>query len=235
MDYLPHHPVCSTLSPQCCVFFSFFFFFFFSQGAIGWWMVRSGLDDDLEVPRVSHYRLATHLGSALVIYSSLMWLGLNVATKGKALAASVPPPGWLRPVSVGAMGLVFGTAVSGALVAGRDAGLIYGHTVIIPAEERKRDYDARLQWNHRMLGITTALSLWTLSAIAFRLPLPARTRRFAISMAGMALVQASLGVATLYTVVNTHVAAAHQLGSVLLLTTVLHFAHDMKRLVKGKV
>lgn len=90
-----------------------------AQGAVGWWMVKSGLQNE---GMVSHHRLTVHLGSALVIYSSLIWLGLNVVTKGKALqsvsATKLPPRGLLYvPVP-----LVFGTALTGAQVAGLDAG-----------------------------------------------------------------------------------------------------------------
>lgn len=130
------------------------------QGAIGWWMVKSGLQEDLEHPRVNNYRLATHLGSALVIFSSLLWLGLNEVTKDKKIELPVKQiPRYLSKVSLGALALVFTTAMTGALVAGRDAGLIYNDTIVIPAEEREHDLDARLQWRHRVLGVTTSLSV----------------------------------------------------------------------------
>jgi heme a synthase len=50
------------------------------QGALGWYMVKSGLevkDDPNAVPRVSQYRLAAHLGSAMVLYTLFLWQGLS--------------------------------------------------------------------------------------------------------------------------------------------------------------
>ena len=54
-----------------------------AQGALGWYMVKSGLEDSLmdipgAVPRVSQYRLAAHLGTALVLYAGMFWTGLSV-------------------------------------------------------------------------------------------------------------------------------------------------------------
>ena len=89
------------------------------QGAIGWWMVKSGLENE---GVVSHHRLTIHLGSALVIYSSLIWLGLNVVTKGKSLETIVPNKAPSRLLLYVPGPLVFATALTGAQVAGLDAG-----------------------------------------------------------------------------------------------------------------
>lgn len=203
-----------------------------AQGAIGWWMVRSGLDKD-KGGMVSHHRLTVHLGSALVIYSSLIWLGLNVVTQGKALAATAAPSRALLFLPVP---LVFGTALTGAQVAGLDAGLVYGHTLIIPADERERDYSARKQWHHRVMGVTTTLSMWALYAVCRKQALlPPRTMRFAGALAIMATVQAALGITTLWTLVKKEWASAHQIGSVLLLTAALHFSHDIRRILRRRV
>lgn len=111
------------------------------QGFLGWWMVKSGLKDDLFAPgshpRVSQYRLTAHLGAAFVVYVSMLWNGLSIlrtnsllslptATASSQLTALRHPA--LRPFKLATFGLcalVFTTAMSGALVAGLDAGLIY--------------------------------------------------------------------------------------------------------------
>lgn len=56
-----------------------------TQGAIGWWMVKSGLEDNMckstgddNIVRVSPYRLASHLLGAFTIYAGLLWTGLSV-------------------------------------------------------------------------------------------------------------------------------------------------------------
>jgi cytochrome c oxidase assembly protein subunit 15 len=112
-----------------------------SQGLVGWWMVKSGLQKDkinveqaeawqmnTQFASVSPYRLTTHLGSALAIYSLLLWTGLGLldrrrlATTASSAARRVAWVQRLVMVSTGAAGL---TAVSGGFVAGNKAGLAY--------------------------------------------------------------------------------------------------------------
>ena len=116
-----------------------------SQGFVGWWMVRSGLEHDRfpkhghEVPRVSPYRLAAHLSTAFAIYSGLLWTWLDVTRpavaselSAAAAAAARAARGRAHPLA----GLVALTALSGCFVAGMDAGrcfntfpLMEGHLV----------------------------------------------------------------------------------------------------------
>jgi cytochrome c oxidase assembly protein subunit 15 len=63
------------------------------QGALGWYMVKSGLDESIAttpnaVPRVSQYRLAAHLGSAFAIYAGMLYTGWDIL---RVRAASIPP------------------------------------------------------------------------------------------------------------------------------------------------
>lgn len=111
------------------------------QGYIGWWMVKSGLKDDLfaqgSVPRVSQYRLTIHLGTAFAVYCSMLYTGLSIlrthrlssnspqAVSSQFSAMRSPAFRTFR-IAVGCLAaLIFATAMSGALVAGLDAGLIY--------------------------------------------------------------------------------------------------------------
>ncbi|KAK5949849.1 Cytochrome c oxidase assembly protein cox15 [Knufia fluminis] len=116
------------------------------QGFLGWWMVKSGLKDDFlsadrrpgrDVPRVSQYRLAAHLGTAFVAYLSMLWCGLDILRTNKIVHGQGEKAAGtlymlrnpaLRPFKIAVaalLGLTFTTAMSGALVAGLDAGLIY--------------------------------------------------------------------------------------------------------------
>ena len=142
------------------------------QGLLGWWMVKSGLKDDLFAPgshpRVSQYRLVAHLGTAFLCYSAMLWNGLQILREQKLLnnlegaqtiLARVRNPR-LRPfqAAIGALtGLVFITAMSGGFVAGLDAGLIYndfpwmGTSWIPPKAELLSDFysqkaDSRDLW-----------------------------------------------------------------------------------------
>ena len=126
------------------------------QGCLGWWMVKSGLRDDLfepgSHPRVSQYRLVAHLGTAFLCYSAMLWSGLQILREHKlsnnlqateAMLIRLRHPGLKRFQNlIGLLaGLVFITAMSGGFVAGLDAGLIYnefpwmGDTWIPPKNE----------------------------------------------------------------------------------------------------
>jgi cytochrome c oxidase assembly protein subunit 15 len=115
----------------------------FAQGALGWWMVKSGLADRIEV---SQYRLTAHLALALVIYAATLWTALGLLTPTPTLprlrgresaSASAPdallPPlagegwdgGWLRRGAEIVLCLVSVTIVAGGFVAGLNAGLTY--------------------------------------------------------------------------------------------------------------
>jgi cytochrome c oxidase assembly protein subunit 15 len=119
------------------------------QGLLGWYMVQSGLDpklvDEGRHPRVSQYRLAAHLGSAFVIFLLMLKQGFNLlpataairalvspAAAGSKVSSAGPAPALLLRnlrtfghMTHGAAGLTFLTAMSGAIVAGLDAGMIY--------------------------------------------------------------------------------------------------------------
>ncbi|MCB2047197.1 MAG: COX15/CtaA family protein [Novosphingobium sp.] len=88
------------------------------QGAVGWWMVTSGLSADV---KVSHIRLATHLGVALITLGALVWTALDVlgVREGRASARS-------SPLGALAIGTVAVQVLFGALVAGMRAGYVAG-------------------------------------------------------------------------------------------------------------
>ena len=83
------------------------------QGIIGWWMVKSGLSENAAV---SQYRLAVHLGTALLIFSLLIWTALDLLYQ---------PSRWPRGHTMGSLILIAITILAGALVAGMDAGFLY--------------------------------------------------------------------------------------------------------------
>lgn len=109
------------------------------QGFMGWYMVKSGLENDFhnpsDIPRVSQYRLACHLGIAFIIYSSCLYNSLDylLPLQGKILENSdtfsrrpnMNKVQQLFRLTKFSSGLIFFTAISGAFVAGLDAGLIY--------------------------------------------------------------------------------------------------------------
>lgn len=125
-----------------------------AQGALGWFMVKSGLDEqivtDKAVPRVSQYRLAAHLAAALALYIGMVSTAIGLRQDAKLMTAlrqgattllSRPAVGPFKGVVHLGYGMVFLTAVSGAFVAGLDAGLVYnefptmGGRLIPPSDE----------------------------------------------------------------------------------------------------
>jgi heme a synthase len=235
------------------------------QGVIGWWMVKSGLKDDLFAPgshpRVSQYRLTTHLGAAFICYTAMLWNGLSILRDSKLL--SNPTRGqetllrYLSPhlsvfrKSVAFLALlVFTTAISGGLVAGLDAGLIYnefpymGTGLTPPSSElwnkfysRKEDGSdlwwrnmlenpSTVQLDHRILATTTftaIMALWAYSRFNPRVAasLPKAGRKGMLGVVHLVSLQVLLGISTLLYLVPIPLAAAHQAGSLALLSGVL--------------
>ena len=193
------------------------------QGALGWYMVKSGLVDD---PRVSHFRLTAHLGMALAIFAAEIWLALDL------LAARGRPPARLA----GAIALlVFVMALSGGFVAGLRAGKAYntfpmmnGHWVppeillLEPWWQNLLYNMATVQFVHRaffwLLAVLVPLAWWRARAT----PAGAAAN---LLLAAFVL-QAALGVATLLAAVPVALGAAHQGGAVLLLGAALWFTHQ---------
>lgn len=106
------------------------------QGLMGWYMVKSGLEDRFvepsDVPRVSQYRLAAHLGLALLLYTGFLWNALDhlLPAHRPTVDATITDNARkavkkLKRLVHSTKGLIFFTALSGAFVAGMDAGLIY--------------------------------------------------------------------------------------------------------------
>ncbi|ROT36604.1 cytochrome c oxidase assembly protein COX15 [Sodiomyces alkalinus F11] len=241
------------------------------QGFIGWWMVKSGLKDDLFAPgahpRVSQYRLTAHFATAFLCYSSMLLSALTVLRTRKLLAdptaamktiAALKNPA-IAPFrrSVYALAaLVFTTAMSGALVAGLDAGLIYnefpkmGLGLTPPRSElwdkfysRKEDGSdlwwrnmlenpSTVQLDHRILAMTTSTTILALFAYSRKgrpaSALPKAAKKGMTGVVHLVLLQAALGISTLIYMVPIHLAATHQAGSLALLTGVLVLGHKLR-------
>ena len=199
------------------------------QGAVGWWMVASGLAVRTEV---SQYRLATHLMLALAIYALIVW---TLVRGSRTTAAPAVPPTLRRTVNAMAV-LAFVQIYFGALVAGLRAGRVYNtwpaiDGSFIPAGARlffeqpwwRNFFDNTLtvQFTHRMLAyLLLAHTLWHVGqAIAARVD--ASVVRGAALIAAATVLQAVLGILTLVNAVPIDLALTHQAGAVLVLTLVL--------------
>jgi cytochrome c oxidase assembly protein subunit 15 len=210
----------------------------FAQGALGWYMVESGLADRIEV---SQYRIVAHLALALAIYAAILWVALGIV-RGPALPdlRSGSSPGWRRAAE-GALFLVALTILAGGFVAGTRAGLTYNSFPLMDGQLVPAGYGrlepfylnwfenvAAVQFDHRALAVLTAAAVFLLWAAGRRatLPKPARTALHVLLAATG--VQIMLGVSTLILVVPIPLAAAHQAGALLLLSTALLFRHSLR-------
>lgn len=190
------------------------------QGALGWYMVKSGLVDD---PKVSQFRLTAHLGVALAIIAAQFWIALELLR---------PSAGGRSRFALALAGLVFLMALSGAMVAGLRAGAAYNtfplmNGRLVPPEVlllepwwRNFGYNmATVQLVHRaffwLLALLVPLAWWF-----------ARTRASAHVLLAAFALQAALGIATLLLGVPVALAVAHQAGAVLLLVAALAHAHE---------
>ena len=204
------------------------------QGAMGWYMVQSGLADE---PRVSHFRLTAHLGLALLIFAAMFWIALDLLARKESSermnARTIP---LLLPA------MVFLMALSGGMVAGSRAGHAYnsfplmnGHLVppeILMLEPWYRNFlfnTATIQFVHRgffwLLLVLVPLAWWRLKHT------PARAAAGALLAAFV--LQAGLGIATLVLGVPLLLAAAHQAGAVLLLAAALWTAQRLTQVNIG--
>jgi len=222
------------------------------QGAIGWWMVASGLADRVEV---SQYRLATHLLLACLIYVAVVWTGIRwqderADSSFPEITKSVPS----LTVRAGAIGLVILLLVQiylGALVAGLRAGHAYNTWPLIdgglvprsarlffemPVWRNFFENPLTVQFDHRMLGyvigLLALLQLFNVAKLVKRDPIFTS----AVLVAAAVIVQVVLGIWTLLSVAPLPLALLHQATAMITLTfVVIHAAHAIPPKVSARL
>lgn len=202
------------------------------QGAIGWWMVRSGLEG--EALDVASYRLATHLGLAFLILGLILWdallLGRSEAELMKARRAGEPR---LAGLATGVMHLAVLQILLGALVAGIDAGRGFtdwplmagrffpeGAFEITPVWRNFFENDGLVQFLHRMTGYLVLL-MGLVAWLRGRRSAHADTRRAFLWLATVLLLQVLVGVVTVMNSSPLHIAIFHQAGAILVWALIL--------------
>ncbi|XP_011702299.1 PREDICTED: cytochrome c oxidase assembly protein COX15 homolog [Wasmannia auropunctata] len=225
------------------------------QGLMGWYMVKSGLEDRFkdpsDVPRVSQYRLAAHLGLALFLYASFLYNALYHLLPAQKLTANLSgttiakntlkAQRKFKGLIHSAKGLIFLTALSGALVAGMDAGLIYNTFPrmadkwipddllgLSPVLKNFTENPTTVQFDHRILGITTLTLITCLGILSRKHKLPGHGRKAVVAVLCAGYLQVLLGISTLLYQVPVTLAASHQSGSLLLLSTIIWLFHELK-------
>ena len=216
------------------------------QGAVGWWMVKSGLAARTSV---SQYRLAVHFMLALLLFSAVVWTVRRLQTR-PSLAASVRMKitGWLL------LALVFLQLYFGALVAGLRAGKIFNtwpniDGVLIPSFDRlffetpwwRNFFDNMLtvQFSHRVIAyVLLAVSIFhVIDAIRSRAGSVATNGALWLLVA--IIVQVAIGVATLLYQVPIDMGIAHQANAIVVLTLTLlqaeRLSATLPKTISGRV
>jgi heme a synthase len=195
------------------------------QGAVGWWMVASGLSERTEV---SQYRLATHLVLALLIFAAIVWTLRRLGERPQLVATAR-----LKITAAVLLALTFVQLYLGALVAGLRAGLVYNTWPdidggFIPAGARLWfeqpwwrnlfENSLTVQFEHRM----TAYTLFALAIFhaidAIRSRADTAVVSGAIWLVGVITLQATLGILTLLNQVPIVLALSHQAVAIAVLT-----------------
>lgn len=201
------------------------------QGALGWYMVTSGLADRISV---SPYRLTAHLTLAIVIYAAVLWIAFDLL---KPRPAARPIDG--RALALAGLALL--TIMSGGFVAGHDAGLIYNTFPLMDGHLVPEAYldqgtwwvdafenPASVQFHHRVLGVSTAVA-----AVLYWLAAWRERGLHAHAVLAAALAQVSLGISTLVLMVPIGLAALHQAGALVVLSAAL-LAAQAGRQISGR-
>ena len=210
------------------------------QGLLGWYMVKSGLVND---PHVSQYRLTAHLMLAVAIYSYILWTALDLIADEKPVTGFTTDILKLPGKTLMLLIFVIVTMVSGGFVAGLKAGLIYntfplmGDSLIAPGVYAMQPWylamleDAiTVQFNHRLLALTTFFLIIAIYLYQLRLSLPSRTKMLFNFVLIASVLQVSLGISTLLLRVPVAIAASHQAVALVLLTILILLLHHLKNI-----
>jgi cytochrome c oxidase assembly protein subunit 15 len=203
------------------------------QGALGWFMVKSGLSVRTDV---SQYRLVAHLLTALFIYACILWTAFGLVRPVPRILLKAAA---LRWHTIFLLCLVVGMLTTGGFTAGLDGGKIYNTFpmmggALVPGDAFALDplwrnffeNPTTAQFIHRWLAMLVALTVLILWLRRERLPEDARQPLDLLG--GMVAIQIMLGISTLLLAVPVPLAAMHQAGAVMVLTLTLWALHSLR-------
>ncbi len=205
------------------------------QAGMGWYMVKSGLVDD---PRVSQFRLTSHLGLAILIFGALLWTALSVMYPSKANVS--PHQKNVLIFSRILNGLIFVMILSGGFVAGIRAGLAYNTFplmgdgfippdifVLTPWWQNFFSNMATVQFDHRLLAYTLSILIPVFWWKVNRRDVSPRAKLAVNVLLGLFILQIIIGISTLLLHVPVAFASAHQATAVLVFGTSLWVTHSL--------
>ncbi len=198
------------------------------QGVVGWYMVKSGLINNVSV---SHYRLSLHLTTALIIASSIFWLLKNVLEKKNKIFFNIISE--YIPFQFLII-IIFFQIIIGAFVSGLDAGMIYqtwplmGNSfvpddIILNEFKHFADFEnhSLVQFYHRSIAYFIILYVSILAFKIYKDKLKKLYKPFKI-LFFILILQVVLGIITLISGLNIYLASAHQITSVFLIFSAIN-------------
>ena len=207
-----------------------------AQGAVGWWMVASGLSERISV---APERLALHLGLAFALLGLLVWTALDAWAGG---ARQTLPSPWGRRAAW-LIGLIYAQILLGALVAGNDAGLVYNDFPLMGGRLVPEHYAGEGLWgtlahSQGAVQLHHRIGAYLLMAAAIALGIGARRsdylrgepKRLAYAVTFAVLAQAALGILTLVMRAPLLMSLAHQVAAAIVLTLAVAFAWRVRRI-----
>ena len=190
------------------------------QGLIGWLMVRSGLVD---LPSVSHYRLAIHLVVAMAIFAFCIWLIRDLSDGPEPVSDSTSARRRTSTILL-AIGCLIGLQIVwGAFVAGLRAGFMFNtfplmdgalvpirYWILTPTVLNLFEHPSGVQWMHRLLGTLLLVAVFVFCVYARRTSMDRTSRILSAALLSAVTAQYLLGVLTLVRLVPLELAVAHQ-------------------------
>jgi len=206
----------------------FIFLLIILQGIIGWFMVKSGLVNDITV---SHYRLSIHLSNAFLILASIYWLILNITFKNEKFFFKFS---FQNLPFIFLIFLIFIQIILGAFVSGLDAGKIYQTWPLMGESYYPNDLNflnyqdlfgfdnhSLVQFYHRNMAYLIIIYILFLSIFIYRKKILNLYKPLKFLLIFLFL-QAILGIFTLLSGLNIYLASAHQITSVFLVLSALN-------------
>jgi cytochrome c oxidase assembly protein subunit 15 len=213
------------------------------QGFVGWWMVESGLETRVSV---SQYRLAIHLGVAIILLGAILWTAfeyLRDSQRVEKLASNpLPLVGKVRVGTFVLLALVYLQMLLGALVAGLHAGLIYNTWPSMDGRVFPEnpffsspwwinffENPGLAQFDHRIGAYIVAIAVISIWIAGRRANLEGYARASGNALLAVMLLQILLGIATLVSQAPVALAALHQATAVALFASAVWHAFEISR------
>ena len=205
------------------------------QGFLGWYMVKSGLVD---MPDVSHYRLAAHLVTAFITFAATLWVALDLIYPNRK-----PANKSMRNLILGSYVVVIIQIIYGAFIAGLKAGLLHNHWplmnestfihhtvyVLDPFYKNLIENPSGIQFVHRMIAYVVVFLIVAIWLKSKKFTLTTLQKQGVNSLLILVLFQFLLGVLTLIYQVPLWLGVAHQVGAFFLLTSMTFTLHRFSR------